>query len=139
MPIYIKEGAIIPKFPIQQYVGEKDIKEVNLDVYYKEGQEVSQLFSDAQDGYDYTKGRYSLRNFKLTGREKELIINQFKEGKYDTDYDEFKIVIHGLPFEIGEIQVDNEVISLEHLKVNNTYTMTVCKNFSELHFIAKEK
>ena len=39
----------------------------------------------------------------------------------------------------SEIQVDNEVISLEHLKVNNTYTMTVCKNFSELHFIAKEK
>ena len=137
MPIYIKEGAIIPKFPVQQYVGEKKIDEVTLDVYYKEGKESSQLFSDAQDGYDYTKGRYSLRNFKLTGRKKELIINQFKEGKFITEYTQFKVCIHGLPFEIGEIQVDNEVIPLKHLKINGTHSMTIDKNFSELHLIAK--
>ena len=26
MPIYVKEGAIIPKYPVQQYVGEKEIE-----------------------------------------------------------------------------------------------------------------
>ena len=56
MPMYVKEGAIIPKYPIQQYVGEKEIDQVTLDVYYKKGKETSQLYSDAQDGYDYTKG-----------------------------------------------------------------------------------
>ena len=139
MPTYIRAGAIIPKFPIQQYVGEKEITQVTLDVYYKEGKESSQLYSDAQDGYDYTKGRYSLRNFKFTGRKKELIINQFKEGKFITAYTQFKIQIHGLPFEIGEIQVDNEIIPLKHLKINGTHSVIVDKNFSELHLIAQTK
>jgi len=138
MPIYIKEGAIIPKFPVQQYVGEKEIEEVTLEVYYKEGIETSQLFSDGQDGYDYLKGRYSLRNFKLTGRQNELIINQHKEGKYTTDYERFKVRLHGLPFEIGEIQIDNQAIPLQHIEVNGTQSLIVDKNFSELHLIAKE-
>jgi alpha-glucosidase len=74
MPVFIKEGAVIPKYPVQQYVGEKEITEITLDVYYKNGKEKSELFSDANDGYDYIKGRYSLRTFSLTGRTNELII-----------------------------------------------------------------
>lgn len=137
MPIFVKEGALIPKYPIQQYVGEKEIKEITLDVYYKNGIENSELFSDANDGYDYTKGRYSLRNFKLTGRKDELIINQHKEGKYITGYETFKINIHGLPFDITEIELDNQTIPLKHLKENGTRSIVVDKNFSELHFKAK--
>ena len=65
LPIFVKEGAIIPKYPIQQYVGEKVIEQLELDVYYKLGKESSEVYEDAGDGYDYKKGRYSLRNFKL--------------------------------------------------------------------------
>ena len=81
MPIFIKEGAVIPKYPVQQYVGEKKFDEITLDVYYKKGKEVSELFSDANDGYDYTKGRYSLRSFSLTGRDNELIMTNGKCAK----------------------------------------------------------
>lgn len=135
MPIFIKEGAIIPKYPVQQYVGEKVIDELLLDVYYKEGKETSQLFDDAHDGYDYTKGRYSFRTFKLTGKQNELIIQQHKEGKYITEYDTFKLQFHGLPFNINEIQLDNEIIPLKHLKTNGVSTMVIDKNFAELHLI----
>nr|MDJ0645901.1 glycoside hydrolase family 31 protein [Flavobacteriaceae bacterium] len=137
IPLFVKEGAIIPKYPVQQYVGEKQIDEVTLDVYYKEGKELSQLFDDAHEGYDYTKGRYSLRTFKLTGKKKELILQQHKEGKFITTYETFKLCIHGLPFDIKEIEVDNEVIPLKHVKTNGTHSMTIDKNFSELHLIGK--
>ncbi|MEH6537473.1 MAG: glycoside hydrolase family 31 protein [Psychroserpens sp.] len=135
MPIFIKEGAIIPKYPIQQYVGEKKIETVVLDVYYKKGKEKSELFDDAHDGYDYTKGRYSLRTFKLTGKSNELIIQQHKEGKFNAEYDTFELRIHGLPFTISEIQVDNVIIPLEHIETNGISTMTINKEFSELHLI----
>jgi alpha-glucosidase len=135
MPVFIKEGAVIPKYPVQQYVGEKEITEITLDVYYKNGKEKSELFSDANDGYDYIKGRYSLRTFSLTGRTNELIINQHKEGKYVTPYTIFEVRIHGLPFEITEIQVDNEIVSIDLLKSNGTQTIKVDKNFSELHVL----
>ena len=137
MPIFIKEGAVIPKYPVQQYVGEKKIEEVTLDIYYKEGKESSKLFDDAHDGYDYTKGRYSLRTFKLTGRKKELILQQHKEGKFITEYEHFKLRIHGLPFDIKEIELDNQIIPLKHMKMNGTHSMTVDKNFTEIHIIGK--
>jgi len=137
MPIFIKEGAIIPKFPIQQYVGEKKIEEIVLDVYYKLGKEKSLLFDDAHDGYDYTKGRYSLRSFKLVGKEKEIIIQQHKSGKFITDYQTFKLKLHGLPFKISKIQIDNEEISFEKVKINGDNTLIIDKDFTELHIISE--
>jgi len=139
MPIFIKEGAIIPKYPIQQYVDEKIIETVSLDVYYKEGKESSQLYDDAHDGYDYTKGRYSLRTFKLTGKANELIIQQHKEGKFDADYSDFEIKLHGLPFEIEEIQIDNVVVPIAQLIKNGESKMTIAKEFSELHLIGRKE
>ena len=37
MPLFVKEGTILPKYPIQQYVGEKVIEQVELEVYYALG------------------------------------------------------------------------------------------------------
>lgn len=133
IPIFVKAGAVIPKYPVQQYVGELQFDELTLDAYYKDGKEVSKVFEDAQDGYDYTKGRYSLRTFTFTGKEKEIVIRQHKEGKYITPYSRFKINLIGLPFEIKSVEVDNEVVSLEDLQLNIHNSLTVIKDFSELH------
>lgn len=137
MPIFIKEGAIIPKFPVQQYVDQTIIEELSLDVYFKLGKESSQLFDDAHDGYDYTKGRYSFRTFKLTGKSQELIIQQHKEGKYEATYKTFKLNIHALPFEINEIQIDNETVAIDQIKDSGIVSMVIDKNFSEIHLIGK--
>ncbi len=137
MPIFIKEGAIVPKFPVQQYVDQTIIEELSLDVYFKLGKESSQLFDDAHDGYDYTKGRYSFRTFKLTGKTQELIIQQHKEGKYEATYKTFKLNIHALPFEINEIQIDNETVAIDQIKDSGIVSMVIDKNFSEIHLIGK--
>jgi len=135
MPIYIKEGAVIPKYPVQQYVGEKTVEQLTLEVYYKLGKESSEVYEDAHDGYDYKKGRYSLRNFNLVGKKKSLTIQQFKSGKYQTEYETFRINIHGLPFNIKSVEVDNEAIDIS--KLNGDVMLEVSKEFSELHIIAE--
>jgi len=135
MPIFVKAGAIIPKYPVQQYVGELEIEELKLDVYYKNGVEESVIYEDAQDGYDYQKGRYSLRNFKLRGKSDELIINQHKHGKFTTTYDCFRVNIKGLPFEVNEVEIDNSIVSMDELDMNEERTaFKVTKDFSEIHF-----
>lgn len=136
MPIFIKEGTIIPKYPVQQYVGEKKIEEIVLDVYYKEGVEDSQFFEDLQDGYDYTTGNYCLRTFKLTGRKNQLVIQQHIEGSFKSDSKTFKIQIHGLPFKIETIQLDNKIEAIESVEQNGHLTITVNENFTELDFSA---
>ncbi len=136
IPIFIKEGAIIPNYPIQQYVGEKKFEEISLEVYYKEGKEKSTLYEDAQDGYDYNKGRYSHSTFSFRGKEKEVTILQHKEGKFVTDYNKYRVRFYGLPFEIGKVQIDNEEVNLKDVLVGKN-ELLVDKDFTELHIAAK--
>jgi alpha-glucosidase len=137
MPIFIKEGTVLPKYPVQQYVGEKDFDEITLDVYYKLGKETSKLYDDAHDGYDYKKGRYSLRSFKLTGKKKEFILQQHKEGDFNAPYSKFNIKFHNLPFDITSIQIDNVEIPLDALNANGTQSICIDKEFTELHLFGK--
>lgn len=137
IPIFIKEGAMIPKYPVQQYVGELEIKEMVLDVYYKNGIETSTVYEDGQDGYDYKKGRYSLRNFNLKGKANELLIQQFKDGSFITSYETLKMNLHGLPFKISKIQIDNEFVDLKDVKLNGNNNIHVRKDFTLLHIIGE--
>lgn len=133
IPLFIKEGAMIPKYPVQQYVGEKEITELKIDVYYKSGTENSTIYEDQLEGFDHKKGRFSLRKFRLRGKENELIIQQFKDGSFITSYDTIKMQFHGLPFKIGKIEVDNEEVSLESLKYDGNASIEVGKDMTELH------
>jgi alpha-glucosidase len=137
MPIFIKEGAVIPKYPVQQYVGEKEFDEITLDVYFKIGKETSKLYDDAHDGYDYKKGRYSLRTFKFTGKENECIIQQHKEGKFDAQYNNFRIVFHNLPFKITSFEIDNVKVDLQDSNGNKHQEIVVDKTFTEIHLFGK--
>jgi len=138
IPLFVKTGSIIPRYPVQQYVGEKKIEFLTLDVYYKLGKEKSVIYEDANDGYDYKKGRFSLRNLSFKGKENEMIISQYKDGKFITEYETLRFNFIGLPFEIDFVEVDNTKISLEELKYDvSTQTMYIDKNFNELHIVGK--
>ncbi|HEU0137718.1 MAG TPA: glycoside hydrolase family 31 protein [Flavobacterium sp.] len=136
IPLFIKEGAVIPKYPVQQYVGELNFDEITLDIYFKSGKEKSVLYEDAQDGYDYNKGRISLSTFTVKGKANQLIIQQHKEGRFDTGYKRYRIELHGLPFSITEIQLDNDVMTFEDVSFDGT-RLIISKDFSELNFTAK--
>jgi alpha-glucosidase len=137
IPLFIKEGAIIPKYPVQQYVGELKIEQLTLNVYYKLGTEQSTIYEDDQDGYDYKKGGFSLRNFKFQGKEKEIIIQQFKDGDFITSYENFKVNLIGLPFRIDKVLVDNEKVNLKDVRLNGDNTIEISKNFTQLQIIGK--
>ncbi len=133
IPIFVKAGAVIPKYPVQQYVGELEFEELTLDVYYKEGKEKSVVYEDAQDGYDYKKGRYSFLSFQATGKEMELNIQLHKEGKYDTNYSKYKINLIGLPFKVKMIEIDNVEVSFDINTLEISGYLIVDKEFTALH------
>ena len=110
---------------------------MTLDAYFKRGKETSQVYEDAHDGYDYKKGRFSLRDFKLIGKKKSLTLQQFKSGKYTTPYETFNIHLKGLPFKIGKSEIDNEPMNLKKLKINGDNSFVVTKEFNRLHITAK--
>ncbi|TCI91707.1 glycoside hydrolase family 31 protein [Tenacibaculum sp. M341] len=137
IPLFIKEGAIIPKYPVQQYVGEKKIEQLKLESYFTLDEKIiSKVYEDAQDGYDYMKGRYSLRTFTFTGKEKEVIIQQHKDGTFVNEYETMKIELIGLPFEIKEVEIDNVTVPLKEVHFDAIQnTLVIPKNFAELHIV----
>ncbi|SDX92293.1 glycoside hydrolase family 31 protein [Flavobacterium degerlachei] len=137
IPVFVKAGAVIPKYPVQQYVGELEFDELTLDLYYKEGKEKSVVYEDAQDGYDYKKGRYSFLTFQVTGKELELNIQLHKEGKYDTPYSMYKINLIGLPFKIKSIEIDNEEVAVDIEAIERDNYLIVDKEFNVLHITGK--
>ncbi|MGJ8685378.1 MAG: glycoside hydrolase family 31 protein [Nonlabens sp.] len=138
IPLFVKAGAIIPRYPVMQYVGEKKIEFLTLDVFYTQGKEKSVVYEDANDGYDYKKGRFSLRNLTFKGSENEMVISQYKDGKFITEYETLRFNFIGLPFEIDFVEVDNKKLTFEELKYDlKTQTMYIDKNFVELHIVGK--
>jgi alpha-glucosidase len=137
IPIFVLEGAIIPKYPIQQFVGELEITEITLELYFKNGKEDSLLYEDAHDGYEYSKGKYSLTTFTLIGKEKELILQRHQVGQFETFQKTFKLKFHGLPFEIKSIRLDYETLNVKALKSGEAKVLQVHKDFTEIHIIGK--
>lgn len=80
MPLYIKEGSIIPFGPEIQYSTEKPADPLSLFVYTgTDGQFV--LYEDANTNYNYEKGAYSLISFDYNENDKTLTIGQ-RQGEF---------------------------------------------------------
>lgn len=99
-PLYVKEGSIIPNYPVQQYVGEKEITSLILDIYPGGGSYTH--YQDDGESFDYKDGVYNQYEFfitkdgtftaELTHRGYEKVYNSFilrVNGK------ETKIAFHG--------------------------------------------
>jgi alpha-glucosidase len=114
IPVFVRAGAVIPHYPKMQYVGEIEITELILNVYYtKEKDVLSVMYEDAGDNYGYRSGIFNHHRFYVSGTVKNLIMTQIlEEGNYESSYKNYKIVIHGVPFNCKEVVVDGKIISL---------------------------
>jgi alpha-glucosidase len=87
-PIYIKAGSIIPNYPEINYVGEKEIEELTLDIY--PGACEYHHFQDNGEDYDYQQGIYNEYCFTLN-ENRELTIELAHKG-YEKVYQSFCIL-----------------------------------------------
>jgi len=79
IPLFIKEGSIIPMGPIIQYATEKK-DPVEIRIYPGSNGEFT-LYEDEDDNYNYEKGVYSLIRFTWNDTKKTLTIDA-RKGKY---------------------------------------------------------
>lgn len=98
IPIFIRAGAVIPKFPVMQYVGETVVEQLALHVYYGDGEISSTLYEDSGDGYDYEKGIFTLKTFTTRTESHYFELSLKQKGHFEPEYSTYKFVFHGLPF-----------------------------------------
>ncbi|WP_305039573.1 TIM-barrel domain-containing protein [Fulvivirga ulvae] len=81
IPLFIREGSIIPVGPEMQYSDEKAAETIVLYVY--KGQNGSfTLYEDEGDNYNYEKGEYSTISFNYNEAKGTLTIGE-REGQFD--------------------------------------------------------
>ena len=132
MPMFIKAGSVIPEYPVMQYIGEKEIEEVKLNVYYSDYEVNSFLFEDYGETFAYEQDIYLEKKFVVKGKAKSLTIQQSMEGLYTPRYENYEFNIIGLPFKARRIIADNKEIKDFTIEADKTVKLKLRKNFVQL-------
>jgi len=80
MPVFVKEGSIIPFGPTMQYAMEKKADNISLYVYTGKNASFT-LYEDDDTTYNYEKGKYASITFNYDENAKELTI-QNRKGNF---------------------------------------------------------
>lgn len=81
IPLFVKEGSIVPFGPEIQYTGEKQPDAITLYVYTGKDAQFT-LYEDEGVNYNYEKGAYSTIDFKYDEQSGKLTIGDVK-GSFD--------------------------------------------------------
>jgi alpha-glucosidase len=99
LPLFVRGGSVIPRWPVQQYSGEKPVEALELQVYWAAGSATSQLYEDDGSSPDYDSPEaFRLSDFTLqvnrdgSGGLRRVI----RQGGYTPAYSRQKIRVIGL-------------------------------------------
>src|SRR6185503_17013894 len=132
MPIFMKAGSVIPEYPVMQYVGEHEIQEVKLNVYFADYEVNSFLFEDYGETFAYEQDIYLEKKFVVEGKSNKLTIQQSMEGLYTPRYENYDFNIIGLPFKPARIIADNKEVKEFTFGKDKVLHLTLRKNFVQL-------
>lgn len=137
IPFFIRAGAVLPVYPVRQYVNEKPVDELTLYVYYKkEGTEISRLYEDAGEGYAQDDGEFSLKIFETEGTEGQFTLRQRREGKWQPPYLLVKIYFVGFPTYVRHCAVDGDEMPIKEIRLRDRslYTLTIGPDFKMIEW-----
>jgi alpha-glucosidase len=117
-PIFVKAGAVIAWYPVQQFVGELEITIITLKVFYVKGSEISLFYQDAGEGYQYQKNDYKLTTFTTEGFDHCFSLQQTTKGNFASTQKTYQIEIYGLPFEAESAMLDGKTTDLQKVAEN---------------------
>lgn len=130
-PMYIKKGAIIPNWPIQNYIGENKIEELTLDIYLGNGR--YEHYEDDGESYKYRVGEYNL--YEIIQLEEENLVNikiVKKHRGYSSRYKTIKILFNSLG--IKKITFNGKNLEFEEKQNKICFTIDANEGEIKLHF-----
>ncbi|HVG41060.1 MAG TPA: TIM-barrel domain-containing protein [Chitinophagaceae bacterium] len=96
IPLFIKSGSIIPSQSVQQYVGEKKIDTLTIDIYPGTNSTFD-LYEDDGKSMNYIKGAYSVTKISVVSNKKSINVKiQEASGNYIPLDHHFVINIHDM-------------------------------------------
>ncbi len=96
LPVFIKEGAIIPMQNVVQSTADNGNGIMYLNVWYGDNANSFTYYEDDGATYQYEKGKYYLRDIDFKPQQKEILLNAL-QGDYVSKFRNVHLVLHGFP------------------------------------------
>lgn len=133
IPIFIKQGSIIPKQPKMQYVDQFVFDELSLECYKPFTLATSTVYEDSGDGYNYLESDgFVKKTFESYIEQEQWIISQQIEGGFESTYNGYQMKLHGLSNMPNQVLVDNQDMTSNGQFDSGIFTISINKNFKQL-------
>jgi alpha-glucosidase len=137
MPIFVRAGSVIPLYPVQQYVGQIEIKELTLHAYYSSYDANSFVYEDNGDTFAYEQDIYTEKRFAFKAGKTSFAIEQSMEGLFTPRYDTYYIKFSGIPYAAYEILSDGQPVEVLVDAEEGIPAVRVFKSFKRLEVRVK--
>ncbi len=94
VPLFIKAGAVIPSHEFINYVGEKRISRVKLDIFPSDKLTTFNYYDDDGLTYSYEEGVYFKQVISVSGINSTEIKISDSIGTYNPDVKQYNIIVH---------------------------------------------
>jgi alpha-glucosidase len=124
VPVFVKEGAIIPMQSVVQHTKEKGDGILYLHIWKGDSTTTFTYYEDDGETYGYEKGEYYKRTITIKGKEKEILFSAV-EGNYKSKFEKIKVIFHG--FQTSSITLPDRRVNgtdsyIEKIDLANTRT-----------------
>lgn len=112
LPVFIKEGAIIPKQHVVQSTSDRGDEILELHLW--NGKEGSSLTYYEDDGstYDYQAGAFYSRSLRFDPVKRKLLLEAVR-GNFPSRYKSLKLVLHGFE-KVEKVQINGRGFALKN-------------------------
>jgi len=96
IPVFVRGGAVIPHWPVQQFVGEIEHPEPELRIWPTKAELSSEWYEDAGDGHDWRHDGF--RESRLTTRKdgETLVVERDWHGAWQPGYERVALTFCGI-------------------------------------------
>jgi len=95
IPLFIRSGAIVPRQEPQQYVGQRPVREITVDIFPSDRLSAFDYYDDDGETYSYETGNYFKQRIRVQAT--SLAVNVWldsRSGRFTPDLRDYVLRIH---------------------------------------------
>jgi alpha-glucosidase len=106
IPVFVRAGAVIPHWPLQQYVGQIPHPEPELRIWWKNGAELSRWYEDDGDGEAWKQDVYRDSELRVDGDHERITLSRDWRGSWRPGYQTVHLTFCGVGSADRELKLE---------------------------------
>ena len=116
IPLYAKASAIIPMQSLVQSTKEKPSDTLDIHIFYGSEKNSFVYYEDDGSSMNYMQNKFCKRNIVFDPDNKQIIFSK-QEGDYVSVYKKLRLILHGFPDAVKQIDVGGRQIDVQNKSV----------------------